>query len=388
MNKKIITLVLSAIMLSGCGANVTETETELSPETLKSSDSLPQNISVRSYERDMFKTDTDYLHSVGTPDDVIESVKDQYYEQFLLTLSDTSIYYFIPLDIMKNYGTQKYRIYSRDKNSSECEILYTSSDDDTEKDLYSSVVYNGCLYWSESHYNTEGNPEWYIQKLDTSADTVQTVCSYTDIMSDTVPVLSCSSDGLYWYSSHEDNGKVSYNIMRYSDIGIEAIYENVSCDNPYTRFHATGSNAYVLKDGSFVCGSQKISAPELVSYYSSSDKYIVWEQLPEKDVYINRTLHIYSTETGKVSGIEEAALNGTLMGCGILGDYIYMNIYNGTGLYNGMYLLDPESGTMYCLNNSLNGETAFSWPMSTENGTLYFYGEKIYEISCNSEVRT
>ena len=92
-------------------------------------------------------------------------------------------------------------------------------------------------------------------------------------------------------------------------------------------------------------------------------------------------MYIYNVETQETLYVNEEELNGNILGCGILNDYIYINISNGSDEYNGMYLFDFENNIKYNLKTSLNNEISFSWPIILEDESIFFYGEKIYQIS-------
>lgn len=376
-----IILLLTLTVFSGCSGPEPETAVQ-ELDNLKRVNDLPPGLSAESSDKTLFNVDTEYLKSTGTPDEVIEYAKNDRYESMLTAFSDTEIFYFVSLDIMKNYGTSKYKIYRAEKSGSEPECIYTS-EGDTERELYSAAVYNNCLYWSENNMSSDGSAEWFVKKLDLSGMKAGMLCSYTDTPSGIVPVLSSDRSGLYWYAGTEVNGGIGYNIMRYNDTsGIEVLFENVICNNPYTKYVSSHDGGIALTDSGFTGKniSLPVDSPELIPYYSSSDRYIVWTRIPEKDNYTAQILYIYDIEGGNLFSMGENELCGQVMGCGIIKNYIYINISGGTGKYNGMYLLDPLNNTVYDLNGKLNYETVFSWPVISENGELYFYGEKIYKI--------
>lgn len=383
MRRLLIILLLTLIILSGCSKYNSETTINLALTNLKLVDNLPSELSIDSYDKDLFKVDTEYLKSIDTPSDTIDYIKNQYLQDVLVTFSDTNVFYFVGLDVMTNFGVKKYKIYSRDKTNSKLKCIYVSESDDVTKEIFSAVVYNNCLYWSENHLNVDDSPEWFIKKLDLSNLKVYELCNNKDIKSGIIPVLSSNQNGVYWYTGSEINGEIKYNIMNYNDKnGIVILFSNVICNNPYTKYISSYNSDVVLTNKGFIGHDLMlpIDSPDLVSYYSSTDKYIVWVQLPEKDNYLNQTMYIYDIKNNNLFTIKENDFCGNIMGCGIIKDYVYINISNGIDKYNGIYLLDLLNNNIYDLNKVLNYETYFSWPVISENGKVCFYGEKIFEI--------
>lgn len=355
---------------------------ELSVNNFSVSSSIPKDINICCYDKRMFCVDTNYLSSTNMPVEIIDSLQEQYATEIAIVDSEESIYYFIASDIMTLYN-YKYTIYSVDKSNYDASCIYTS-ETQVPKEVVSAVAYNGYLYWSEVHIGDTDILQWYINKLNLTTSEIEVLCSYETIESGIVPVLSCNSSGVYWYTGKKTDNIINYDIISYSEEqGQEVLFFNVVCNNPYTKYISVDSLSCVLRDYGFEVNNSilPVASTELVAYYTSSEKYIVWMQMPEEDTYANQILYIYDIENKTLFSIEEKEFGGTILGCGIVKDYIYVNISNGIDKYNGMYFIDIENNVIHNLNTYLNNETEFSWPVFTENGELFFGGKKLYEIN-------
>ena len=374
-------LILLTIFITGSNSDSHAVQigniSKISLDNMKVIDGLPNDVNLNVVDRQTFSVDFDYLKSTGVPDDVIKDVK--YASTPLIVNAKDCVLYFVYSDIMTSFGTQKYKIYSVNKENNMSSCIYQSNDS-VFKETLSGVVVNNVLYWSECLYQTD-KIGWNLCCIDLNTNEFSVICNDIEINSEIIPILSCDSSNIYWYSVNDNK----YNLMCYNVTNktFEIKFEDIVCNNPYTRYFSTNNSSCVLKKGKFVYGDISLApvSSELIASFASSDKYIVWVQLPQEDTYINQTMYIYNVETQETLYVNEEELNGNILGCGILNDYIYINISNGSEEYNGMYLFDFENNIKYNLKSSLNNEISFSCPIILEDESIFFYGEKIYQIS-------
>lgn len=332
----VLILVFTLTLLSGCAGKYEELPLAKTETSAKSAD----GINIVSYEKTSFPIDTEYLKSAGFPDDVIEDVKDNPCA-FDIVYDGESFYYFTEESIMTAPGLAKYKIYK--VNDSENVCIY-ESEDGSVKDVYAGTVFDGKLFWDENVYESDRMKN-RIFCLDLSSGNAREIYSDTDSFNSNF--YFCGRY-LYWQTSENK-------LMRYD-------LKNEKCeDNAIAELSEKG---FVIPD----------KMAERAIYYSFSDSYAVVVSREEVNSY--QTFCISDKKNRKLYTASQKDF-GQLCGCGIIGERIY--ILSG-GEENRLYIFDPEEGLMYDMQADL-GELMPSFPLRTENGGMYFYGDKIYSIN-------
>ncbi len=353
---------------------------------------MPPGIKVETYINSTFPIDTNYLLSIGTPDYVLEDVKGQNAGNSITVDSPEYIYYFIDKSIMNNYNGNL-KIYAVEKYNYQKQCVFDIGEHTDLKatEILSAVYYDGCLYWSGYYLTSD---EWFIVEFDTNSKTAEILLNYTDLPSGIVPILSCDSDGLYWYTGKEENGIITYGIMNYSkDTGLKSLFSNIHCPNPFTRFTADNNSYCYIAGGNFNYSNDNSSFSlslddyNHTDFYASSDNFIIWEELPEANNYTSIEINIYDIAQNKIIHVNDKELNGMINGCGIIGKYPYINLISndyGSTDYRGICLIDTDSKKIYSISDEL-GENEFNRGQKLENGSVFFKGkDNSFNISFQS----
>ncbi|MCC8043166.1 MAG: hypothetical protein LIO69_06640 [Oscillospiraceae bacterium] len=382
-------LMIFAVGMSACESDKSDDVTQLKLSDFSKTDGLPGDIKADSWEIEDYPLDEEYLKEIGTPQDVISDVSSPTIS--LTVNSEDYICSFECSDIMTQLGTNIFKIYAYNKETDTDVCVYESGYMDLSRDIVSGVIIGETLYWSEYIYDfyeiDEGIDEesipvsWRICAADLNSNEFSVISESTADSSEIIPVLSCDSDFVYWYAAQDG----VYSVMCYNPKNktVNAAYENVICNNPYTRYISVGESKCVLTESGFEIDDVVVTAPtsgEKCAYWSNNERYIVWVETPAADNYTEQTVYIYDIYEKNTYTIDNDETDGTLYGCCAVGEYICINCSDSENGSNFTYLIDIDSPRFYELHEVFGDSEPFSWVFVSEDGSIWFEGEKVYQL--------
>ncbi|GHU51975.1 hypothetical protein FACS1894132_00620 [Clostridia bacterium] len=342
-----------------------------------------------------FPFDVEFLKSENLPQDIIDDHLTMSTGTIIVPTENEVFYFILDSSPMGQFGTKRYRIVSVDNKTGEEKQLFMS-DTEHKRDIYSAVIFNGELFWSEAqYYDTYEDIRWKINKIKLNGEATEIDNGATSISLATketsqsflIPVLSANDKGVYWIETHSaiETADAKFDIVCYNTEK-RTVVRDIVCNSPYARIQVSANNFLYLKknekDNTGIIVNTNGEEFEtgvdckLISAYDWNDKYIIFEKLPEPSYYVRQELYIYDRATKITKILPYSPYN--VSSVGLIGNYIYMNIAYLNGKENperlGFSLLDLKNSTIFSISNSQNFvHKSYNGSVSkNKNGDFYY----------------